>query len=101
MLETYHEVIDETHEIRLASTLPLKFPFKPQVEGGKGAGGRLVTGRGGRKSPFKRSPRECAPPPSEAGGGRRGVCPAAASPSCPPFWVFRPAAPVELGRRRL
>ena len=33
VLETHHEVIDETHEIRLASALPSKFPFEPQVEG--------------------------------------------------------------------
>jgi hypothetical protein len=33
MLETYHEVIDEAHQVRFASTLLSKFPFEPQIEG--------------------------------------------------------------------
>jgi len=33
ILETHHEVIDEAHQIRFASTLSSKFPFEPQIEG--------------------------------------------------------------------
>ena len=33
ILETYHKVIDEAHQVRFASTLLSKFPFEPQIEG--------------------------------------------------------------------
>src|SRR5438067_7645746 len=53
------------------------------------------------RSPLQKSPRECAPPPSEVGGLRPWVFRAAAYRSCLAPWVCLPAEPVEPDRRRL